>query len=137
VKQCQDRFRADKSKRFVVYDHHNSNTERADLALSLDVIYHLVEDPIYFRHMQDLFEAATRFVIIYSDNQESPRDSLHVRHRRFSNWIEQNKPDWRLAQHIPNKYPPELGMQHGSWADFWIYGKECQPARAKPDYQFA
>jgi SAM-dependent methyltransferase len=135
VERCRERFRGDRSKRFAVYDHRQLNTEKADLALSLDVIYHLVEDPIYLRHMQDLFDAATRFVVIYSDNQESPRDSLHVRHRRFSGWIEQSQPSWQLVRHIPNKYPPELGTQLGSWADFWIYGKEYQPAKAKPRYR--
>jgi len=135
VKRCQEHFRGDPTKRFLVYDQGHLTTEKAELALSLDVIYHLVEDPIYLRHMRDLFEAATHFVIIYSDNLESPRDSLHVRHRRFSDWIEQNQPGWNLIRHIPNKYPPELGMQLGSWADFWIYGKECRRATPKPDYQ--
>ena len=134
VKRCQDLFRGDESKRFVVYDHHYANAEKADLALSVDVIYHLVEDPIYVRHMNDLFEAATRFVIIYSDNQESPRDALHVRHRRFSDWIEQYQPGWKLVRHIPNKYPRQLGTQLGSWADFWIYCKECPPPTAERHY---
>jgi hypothetical protein len=71
--------------------------------------------------MNDLFEAATCFVIIYSDNRESPRDSLHVRHRRFSDWIEQNQPGWLLVRHIPNKFPYQMETQMGSWADFWIY----------------
>ena len=121
VKKCQELFREDASKRFLVYDDRYVNAEKADLALSIDVIYHLVEDPIYVRHMSDLFEAATRFVIIYSDNQESPRDALHVRHRRFSDWIDQNQHAWKLVRHIPNKYPRQLGTQLGSWADFWIY----------------
>jgi SAM-dependent methyltransferase len=130
VKRCQDLFREDASKRFVVYDDRYVNAEKADLALSLDVIYHLVEDRIYVRHMSDLFDAATRFVIIYSDNEESPRDALHVRHRRFGNWIEQNQPGWRLVRHIPNKFPHQPDTQLGSWADFWIYRKENQPATA-------
>jgi SAM-dependent methyltransferase len=124
VKRCQELFCEDASKRFMMYDHRYVNAEKADLALSIDVIYHLVEDPIYVRHMSDLFEAATRSVIIYSDNQESPRDALHVRHRRFSDWIEQNQPGWQLVRHIPNKYPHQLGTQLGSWADFWIYRRE-------------
>jgi hypothetical protein len=123
VKRCQDLFREDASKRFVVYDQRYRNAAKAELALSLDVIYHLVEDHIYVRHMRDLFAAATRFVIIYSDNQESPRDALHVRHRRFSDWIEQNQPSWQLVRHIPNKFPYQLDTRLGSWADFWMFRK--------------
>jgi SAM-dependent methyltransferase len=124
VKRCQELFREDPAKRFVVYHQGYANAEKADLALSIDVIYHLVEDPIFARHMNDLFEAATRFVIIYSDNQESPRDSLHVRHRRFSDWIEQNQPSWHQVRHIPNMFPYQPVTRMGSWADFWIYRKE-------------
>jgi hypothetical protein len=124
VKRCQGLFRHETSKRFEVFDASYVASERADLALSLDVIFHLVEDHIYEQHMRVLFEAATRFVIIYSDNVEAPRDALHVRHRRFSDWIEQNQPGWRLVKHIPNKFPYQPDTQLGSWADFWIYTRE-------------
>lgn len=124
VKRCRELFREDASKRFLVHDARSVCSERADLVLSLDVIYHLVEDRIYEQHMRALFEEAVRFVIIYSDNVESPRDSVHVRHRRFSGWIERDRPDWRLLEHIPNKFPYRQDTKSGSWADFWIYAKE-------------
>ena len=43
-----------------------------DLVLSLDVIYHLVEDKIYEAYMRSLFACAGRFVAIYSSNMTAP-----------------------------------------------------------------
>jgi hypothetical protein len=123
LERCRRVFGGDATKAFLQYREPAATDLRADLALSLDVIYHLVEDDIYEQHMQDVFAAATRFVIIYSDNEEAPRDMLHVRHRKFSNWIDQNRPDWKLIRHIPNKFPWEAETERGSFADFWIYEK--------------
>lgn len=123
LQRCQERFHRDQTKTFLRYDEPTANAARAELVLSLDVIYHLVEDDIYEKYMSHVFEAATRFVIIYSDNEEAPRDMIHVRHRKFSDWIEQHRPNWRLLRHIPNKFPWEPATQRGSFSDFWIYEK--------------
>jgi hypothetical protein len=123
LQRCHERFDRDATKAFLQYDEPAANAARSELVLSLDVIYHLVEDDIYEKYMSRVFDAATRFVIIYSDNEEAPRDMIHVRHRKFSDWIEQYRPDWRLIRHIPNKFPWEPATQRGSFSDFWIYEK--------------
>jgi hypothetical protein len=97
-------------------------SERADLTLSLDVIYHLVEDAIFESYMRTLFGASNRFVVIYSSNHEG-RDAPHIRHRKFTDWISRNARDWALLEHIPNKHPYQPGVRGGSFADFYIYGK--------------
>ncbi len=58
---CRTMFRDDTSKRFL---HSKAVTENttADLALSLDVVYHLVEDSTFDAYMRQLFESAERFV---------------------------------------------------------------------------
>jgi SAM-dependent methyltransferase len=124
IKRCQEQFGGDPSKRFVLLDEACTFNRMAEMALSLDVIYHLVEDRVYERHMESLFRAATRFVIIYSDNEDLPRQWAHIRHRRFSDWIEQNRLKWRLVEHIPNAFPYDPDLKHGSWADFRIYASE-------------
>jgi Methyltransferase domain len=121
LRRCHDLFRGDATKSFRRYGEPGAKVLRADLVLSLDVIYHLVEDDVYNNHMRDVFAAATRFVIIYSDDVEAPRDLLHVRHRKFSEWIGQNQPSWRLMRHIPNKFPWDVETASGSFSDFWIY----------------
>jgi hypothetical protein len=70
----------------------------ADLALSLDVVFHLVEDEVYEAYMHALFNAADRFVIIYaSDRDEAPAFKRHVRWRKFTPWIESNAAGWKLS----------------------------------------
>lgn len=124
IKICRGMFEGDVSKRFELYDDYQG--ERADLSLSLDVIYHLVEDSVYKDYMEKLFYSSDRFVIIYSSNVESDSVALtlpHVKHRKFSSWVEHNFPEWRLVKYIPNKYPYSNGDGEGSFADFFIYSK--------------
>lgn len=94
--------------------------EQAELALSLDVIFHLVEDDVFEAHMKKLFAAATRFVIVYSSNHDAI-DVPHVRHRKFSDWVERAAPQWRLKDHIPNRFPYNGDYKETSFSDFYVY----------------
>jgi SAM-dependent methyltransferase len=120
IDTCRGLFSADSSKEFHLAGSVGP-AQQADLALSLDVIYHLVEDGVFHEYMNTLFNSSRRFVIIYSDNEEKPREVTHVRHRRFSAWIDANRRDWQLQERVPNKFPHQPEKQMGSWADFWIY----------------
>lgn len=99
--------------------------ERADLALSLDVIFHLVEDSVFESYMRRLFGSADRFVIIYSsDTDEQLQQSTpHIRHREFTKWVRENVPGWRLVDRIANKYPLGANADEGSFSTFWVYEK--------------
>ena len=123
ISQCEKIFSNDESKTFKLIDAYAN--ENAQLTLSLDVIYHLIEDSVYFAYMKRLFDSSTRFVIIYSSNtdKQARLQAAHVKHRKFSKWIEQNKPDWKLIQHILNRYPYTDDNQWGSASDFYIYEK--------------
>ena len=96
---------------------------KADLAISLDVIYHLVEDDVYHNYMQLLFQSSVQWVIIYSSNKSENvgNQSIHVRHRKFEDWIEGNQPNYKLWNFIPNIYPITTYADTGSFADFYIY----------------
>jgi glycosyltransferase involved in cell wall biosynthesis len=127
VQMCRDRFSEDDSKEFYKYSPDDFDpTEplfQAELALSLDVIFHLVEDQIFELYMEHLFESAERYVIIYSSNtaQQPPNLSPHVRFRRFTDWIETNRSRWELIQKIPNRYPLQEDSESESFSDFYIY----------------
>lgn len=112
----------DRSKSFEVYEPaaFESRREqlRADLALSLDVLFHLVEDEVFERHLTDLFAVGGRFVGIYSSNHEDADPSAHVRNRRFTNWVQEHRPDWVEVLHVPN---PHRGAVEGAISDFWFY----------------
>lgn len=125
--KCCDIFKDDSSKKFKLMDEYKEQT--AELCLSLDVIYHLVEDDVFEQYMATLFSAAQKYVIIYSSNKNKQAiiQSPHVKHRLFSDWIKQNQPNWELATFIENKYPLTPRNPTGSFADFYIYKKISSP----------
>lgn len=118
---CQQRFSDDASKRFLhVFGYQG---QKADLSISLDVIFHLVEDDVFDAYMNRLFDASMKFVIIYSSNQDESIEPVakHVRHRKFSTWIDRHAPHWKLIQRISNPYPYNGDSTRTSFADFFIY----------------
>ncbi len=120
---CREIFRDDPSKSFHLMQEYNGET--AQLTISLDVIYHLVEDEIFESYMRRLFDSSLQFVIAYSSNIDdaATRTAPHVRHRRFVAWAAVNYPQWQLKSHIPNRYPFKGDAGKGSFADFFIYEK--------------
>lgn len=120
VSICRDVFRDDHTKKFSLLDV-GELPEKADLVLSLDVIYHLVEDNVYEDYMGKLFSSSRKYVIIYSSNFEH-EESDHVRHRNFTKWIYHNEPGFQLIRHIPNRYPYDpLQPSTTSLAEFFVY----------------
>lgn len=122
---CRRKFKNDGTKTFK----HNSEYEGevADLVLSLDVIYHLVEDEVFLAYMQRLFGSAARYVIIYSsDKDEQEATMAHVRHRNFTKHVSSVFPEWQLVEKIPNKHPQTDNGEGGSHSDFFIYRKTTE-----------
>jgi len=107
--------------RFVPFDGIDDEPA-ADLALSVDVIFHLIEDDIFNRYMAALFTHARRFVVIYASNIDLPWPSPHVRHRRFSDHVAAHFRDWHLSAHIPNRHAFDPARPDDtSFADFFVY----------------
>lgn len=126
---CQNQFSDDKTKDFYLIKEYKN--QKSELTLSLDVIYHLVEDEIFDSHMRMLFKAATQYVIVYSSNfdDNSGRDGQHIRHRKFTDWVMLHCPDWKMIDRIPNKYPFKGDYKEGSFAEFFVFQKlESHPA---------
>lgn len=122
VIMCRKRFKGDETKNFFLYDPHSFGTENSlgtELSLSLDVIYHLIENDIFELYMRHLFLVSNKFVIIYSSNNDnnSVSSAIHCKNREFSEWIKTNLPEWKLIKKIKNKYP------HESNSNFYIYRK--------------
>jgi hypothetical protein len=105
--------------------------ERAELSVSLDVIYHLVEDDVYHDYLCRLFDAADRFVLIYSTDCELDGQHVvrHAKHRQFTKWVQHHRPAWQLFERIPNRFPAERGGS-GSSADFFLYRPAANPPQA-------
>ena len=118
---CTRRFAEDTTKSFFWYDPArfvNNGALSAELAMSLDVIYHLIEDEVFDRYMRQLFAAATRFVAIYSSDLDEGDSHAHVRHRPFSTWVAAHQPEWRLLHTVDNP------IEHRpTAARFFFYGR--------------
>ena len=120
IQVCQNLFQYDKTKSFRLLTEYNGET--AQLTLSLDVIYHLIEDNIYYSHMECLFSSSERFVIIYSSDYDDEQ-KYHEKRRKFTEWIKANKTQWELIRYMPNRFPYNIKTEKGSLSDFYIYEK--------------
>lgn len=121
---CKERFKDDQSKSFHHMDDLNGKGAKAELVLSLDVLYHLVEDDVFDAYMELLFSSSTNYVIIYSSNYDE-QAVAHVKNRVFTKWVGAHvSQEWELVKHIKNKYPfDKHNPDHTSMADFYIYKK--------------
>lgn len=93
---------------------------KADLALSLDVLYHIVEEKNYLKYLQDLFNLSNKYVIVYSTNFYL-NETQHVLHRKFTDDVKRF-PEWALIAEIKNPFPGN-GEQE-SMADFFVFEKQ-------------
>ena len=122
IVQCKKIFDNDSTKAFYLMNEYDG--QKADLTLSLDVIYHLVEDDVFENYIRLLFDSSQKYVILYSSNVDANRfSSPHVRHRKFTLWIEANLLGWDLIKHIQNPYTDDRNTKEHSNADFFIYQK--------------
>jgi SAM-dependent methyltransferase len=123
VERCRARFASDSSKSFGLLSEYAGET--AELTLSLDVIYHLVEDRVFEAHLRSVFGAATRYVAIYSTNRDAPDDAglAHVRHRHFSDFVARELGSWKLLRN--EKQPQEYSgdITSSSLAEFFLFEK--------------
>lgn len=121
IDSCKAIFLSDTSKTFKLMTDYGGET--ADLTLSLDVIYHLIEDDIFENYMRSLFKSANRYVIIYASDSDKNKgyEGTHVTHRRFINWIQKNISNFMIIDHIANKYPYSGDYTTGSFSDFYVY----------------
>lgn len=124
IDMCKSRYFDDSSKKFYTLDNFKSIDDNPyEVALSLDVIFHLVEDSVFDEYMNNLFKYASKYIIIYSSNRDSYH-CTHVLHRKFTDWIDNNIVGWKLFQHIKNIYPyDEENPNDTSFSDFYIYKK--------------
>jgi hypothetical protein len=93
---------------------------KSDVALSLDVLYHIVEEDKYHKYLQDLFSLGKKYVVVYSTNFNL-EETEHVLHRKFTEDVKRFK-DWSLTEEVNNPFPGN-GEQE-SMANFFIFEKK-------------
>jgi len=117
---CREQFRDHAEWAFVTADEYQGTT--AELCLSLDVIFHLVEDVVYEQYLQRLFASSERFVIIYSsDVADGTATFRHVRHRAVSADVALRFPDFVRLEAYEATLPPSVAFNRGVPTTFLIY----------------
>lgn len=105
------------SKKFYTYKEIDIMNLQAELTMSLDVLYHILEEELYFTYLKNLFSSSSKYVLIYSSNYDGHIDG-HMYTRKFTNIIENMFPNWDLHKKINQIYPKK------SSADFYLYKKK-------------
>jgi hypothetical protein len=123
IESCKKLFSGDSSKSFKLMSEYEG--ELAQITISLDVIYHLVEEDVFSAYMERLLGSSLRFVIIYSSDTDVNRKNQahHIKNRKFSEWIGKTHQEWKLIRHIPNRFPFKDDVINESWSEFYIYEK--------------
>ena len=120
IESCSRRFTDDNTMSFFLYDPQhfvNNGALEADLVLSLEVLFHIVDRERFEKALNDIFEASRRYVIVFSSNHDDPNpETVHVRHRNFTEYVEKAFPAFELIDTIENEYEERV-------SDFYIYEK--------------
>jgi len=102
---------------------------RSDMAMSLDVIYHILDEDDFNAHVDLLFESASKLVVLFASDSETldPKFTAraHIRHWPVRRLVDERfGAEWQLARSIPNRYPfdPADGA-NTSIAHFQVYTK--------------
>lgn len=119
---CVNKFQDNKI--FMLVDDFITLKTSCELAISCDVIYHLIEEDVYQNYMKNLCDFSHKYILIYAKDQNI-NHAKHVRFRKFSDFM--NTTQYHLLEHIPNPYPQQqLGQnnKNTSPSDFYLYTKQ-------------
>lgn len=117
VDRCRQLFAGDTSKQFGVYDpfRFEPAANQADLAISLEVIFHLTEDDIYRLYMAHLFACARQWVVVFASDEAAESPFPHFRQRRFTDDVPAG---WVLQERVVNPH------RDISVSDFFVFVRE-------------
>lgn len=86
-------------RRFLTLDDVVKNFDldvlEADMAMSLDVLFHLPDDRDFVAHLQQVFGSARRLVLVHATDHDGGRTARHVRWRRWTPSIPRG---WRVVE---------------------------------------
>lgn len=119
VARCRERFSGNTGKTFAVYDPERFEPVdfQADLAISLEVIFHLTEERVYQLYMQHLFALAQRWVVVFSSDEADRSGGIfpHFRQRKFSDDVPEG---WVLRERVGNPH------RERSVSDFFVFERK-------------
>jgi len=120
INKLKNDFKNDKNKQFYL-DKNFKLINHSELAISCDVLYHLIDFTIWDNYLFDLFTYSSKYVIIYASNEDKEYGG-HCLSRNFTNYISKRFKNWKLINYIENKYK-NAGPNKDSISDFYFYEK--------------
>ncbi len=129
VEGCRRKFANDPTRSFRLYEAGSYDPSdagsRADLTVSLDVLFHLVEDEVYTTYMEHLFASADRLVVIYARDVDGPQ-TYHERNRSFTRFVRERLPAWAQLEKIGSPFLAEARNEQdaANVAEFFVFAKE-------------
>jgi len=113
---CKMKYSNDSTKKFYTYNEIDNMNLQSDLTMSLDVLYHILEEERYVTYLKNLFSCSSKYALIYSNNYNGHMDG-HMYPKKFTDDIESMFPSWQLIEKINQKCP------NISSSDFYLYEK--------------
>jgi SAM-dependent methyltransferase len=74
---------------------------RADMALSMDVIYHLPDEDPFLDYLTQVFTSANRLVCVHCTDEERRTAAPHWRGREWTSVVRALWPWWKLVEETP------------------------------------
>ncbi len=123
VEAARERFKDRAGWSFDTVKNANTAPRSRDMTMSLDVIYHLVEEAVFDRYLADLFAASDRFVLIYASDHNALTLNSHVKHRCYSDWVNANAPEFGAIRTLKSPFPKTAmsDTKDTSFAFFRLY----------------
>ena len=92
VSKCSNKY--ENNPKYNFYSEYK-NWAKADLSMSLDVLYHIMEDDLWLLYINDLFNFSNKLVLIYSVDDDTLK-APHVKSRNFTTYIKDNFLNYKL-----------------------------------------
>lgn len=117
IQKCRRMFSGDLTKTFIEFKNYDHNV-KADLVISSDVIYHLIDDTIYHQYMRNLFTMSRKYVVIHAVDNDY-KQAQHVLFRKFTPYVETHYPAWKLTTFVHNS----LWVGEAGKMGFYVFEK--------------
>lgn len=88
----------------------------SELCLSLDVLYHIIDEKDYENYLFQLFNKSKKYVLIFSTNHQEKTISSYILHRKFTDWVDTHCKDFVLVEELENSLK--------SSAKFYLYKRK-------------
>jgi SAM-dependent methyltransferase len=107
LEKCKEKFASDELKSFIHYDEAKNLSRKFGVAISLDVVFHIIDDNEYAEYFDLLFKLPDRYVILYAipPDDGTIQWGEHMKIRDNESYIKERFTDWKLIKKIDAKYP--------------------------------